>query len=273
MGLHYLRTTELTAAQRADKYRLYVEAVQNPAADVRFFSALYEQMNGRPPQTIREDFCGTAAISCEWLRHSESGRAIAIDIDPEPIEWCRAHHVPALTPQQADRLQLIERDVLEGDLPEADVILAPNTSICLLRKRADLVRYFSQCRARLLPGGLFIMDLYAGPEAQRSGKERLPGVACVGIWEQASFNSITNEAVNRIHFEFADASRLNDAFVFEMRMWSPAELIDALAEVGFRSTCTYKRSADYSLQDQAALHLVEQIEVFGCWELYIVGAA
>jgi hypothetical protein len=50
-----------STADTADKYRLYTEAVQNPEADVRFFSTLYEQENGRPPVLVREDFCGTAA--------------------------------------------------------------------------------------------------------------------------------------------------------------------------------------------------------------------
>ena len=86
------------------------------------------------------------------------------------------------------------------------------------------------------------MDLYAGPEAQRSGKDQLPGINCVGVWEQRSFNSITNEAVNCIHFEFSDGSRLDNAFLYEMRMWSPAELIDALAEVGFGTSRVYQRN-------------------------------
>ncbi|MCH8343166.1 MAG: class I SAM-dependent methyltransferase [Planctomycetes bacterium] len=271
MGLHYLKTTELTAAQRADKYRLYVEAVQNPAADVRFFSALYEQMNGRPPQTIREDFCGTAAISCEWIRSCDSARAVGVDVDAEALHWCREQRLSEMTPEEARRLELIHADVLDASTPSVDVILAPNTSICLLKKRPQLIQYLSHCRGSLNSGGLVVIDIYAGPEAQRTGEDRIKQDNFVCIWEQAEFNAVTNEALNRIHFVFADGSRITDAFVYDMRMWMPAELCDGLLESGFHGPSVYRRVEVTAASVDCSILPCQDAEIRDHWDVYVVG--
>jgi hypothetical protein len=39
----------------------------------------------------------------------------------------------------------------------ADVILAPNTSICLLRQRSELIEYLSNCCTALNPRGIMVL--------------------------------------------------------------------------------------------------------------------
>ena len=47
--------------------------------------------------------CGTAALSCAWVEEHRENRAFGIDLDPEPLEWCRQNHFPKLTADQRER--------------------------------------------------------------------------------------------------------------------------------------------------------------------------
>lgn len=264
------REHQLTAAT-ADKYALYIEALQDPDADLQFLDQVYRQKNGTLPVVLREDFCGTAAISCAWVRRREVNRAFAIDIDPEPLAWCRLHLLGALRGNEATRMKLIEADVRYVATDPADVIFAPNSSICLLKDRGELTDYVRRCRSMLGTGGIFVADVYAGPEAQRVGIDRIEcdGFAC--LWEQAKFNAVTNVALNRIHFVFPDGTRFTDAFTYDMRIWSPAELRDALIECGFSRTSTFTKGDAESAVPDSGSQRCECVEVSGTWDAYLVG--
>ena len=54
-----------TYADVADRHRLYERAVQCPEAEVDFIDRNYRLLRGRSARTLREDFCGTAAVSCD----------------------------------------------------------------------------------------------------------------------------------------------------------------------------------------------------------------
>jgi len=72
-----------TLASQADKYTLYQQAVQEPDHEVEFFDRVYRARHKRLPKVLREDFCGTFAVCCEWVK--KPGRvAIGVDLDPEP---------------------------------------------------------------------------------------------------------------------------------------------------------------------------------------------
>ena len=51
-----------------DRHLLYTAAVQSVDADLDFFLRVYKRKRGEPFKTLREDFCGTAALACEWVR-------------------------------------------------------------------------------------------------------------------------------------------------------------------------------------------------------------
>ena len=55
-------------ARTADKHELYTKAVQAPDLDAAYLARLFRRMRGRPPELLREDFCGTAELSCAWVR-------------------------------------------------------------------------------------------------------------------------------------------------------------------------------------------------------------
>ena len=78
-------------ARRASKYDLYQRSVQEPSADVRFMKRIFKKEFGRRPYLLREDFCGTGYLSCEWVKDHRLNRAVGHDIDPEPLEWGLEH--------------------------------------------------------------------------------------------------------------------------------------------------------------------------------------
>ena len=57
-----------TMADKADKHELYEQSVQNVENEVEFLQATFKSLSGRTGYLFREDFCGTAAASCQWVR-------------------------------------------------------------------------------------------------------------------------------------------------------------------------------------------------------------
>ena len=51
-----------------DKYYYYHKSVQSPDVDVKFFDRVYKEMRGKEALSLKEDFCGTFSISCEWVK-------------------------------------------------------------------------------------------------------------------------------------------------------------------------------------------------------------
>jgi len=47
-----------------DRHLLYTAAVQSVDVDLDFFQRIFRRKRGRPIRTLREDFCGTAALAC-----------------------------------------------------------------------------------------------------------------------------------------------------------------------------------------------------------------
>ncbi|MFV1959945.1 MAG: class I SAM-dependent methyltransferase, partial [Planctomycetota bacterium] len=112
-------------AKRADKYDLYQKSVQEPSCDVDFFVRAYKDRNRRRPKLLREDFCGTFAVCCEWVK-TRGRRAIGVDLDPEPLAWGREHNLEALKPTQQARVTLLQQDVRVVGGEKADVLAAQN---------------------------------------------------------------------------------------------------------------------------------------------------
>ena len=57
-----------TTPKDFDKYKYYLDSVQSPDTDVEFIRSCYREARKRDPVTLREDFCGTFMISCEWAK-------------------------------------------------------------------------------------------------------------------------------------------------------------------------------------------------------------
>lgn len=202
---------------------------------------------------LGEDFSGTAALSREWVREIKGGRAIAVDLDPEPLERARARGVKAV---QGD-----VRRATNAQRHAADVVFVGNFSIGEIHGRKDLVRYLRHARARLKRGGAFVCDTYGGSSAFSTGAvvrvHPGPGEFQTRYtWEQREANPLTGEVVNALHFRVVRAGtvelELTDAFVYRWRLWSVPELRDAMVEAGFARTEVYDKVPDAVDQDGRA---------------------
>ncbi len=238
-----------TAAELADPHRLYEIAVQSPEAEVDFVDRTYRRLRGRSARWLREDFCGTAAVSCEWVRRHRLNHALGVDLDPEVLAWGRRHNGAALTPGQRQRLEFLEQDVLAVRSRPVDIVLALNFSYWLLRGRQALKDYFEQVRATLAADGIFFLDAYGGYDSYRvMSEERHLGDPDLGpftyIWDQASYDPVSGRLVCHIHFAFPDGSRLERAFSYDWRLWSLPEIRELLADAGFSRVTVYWQGWD-----------------------------
>ena len=74
-----------TLAEQADLHELYEEAVQCVENEIEFLQDTFRELRGRDAVSFREDFCGTASASCEWVRTGAANHAVGVDIDAEVI--------------------------------------------------------------------------------------------------------------------------------------------------------------------------------------------
>src|SRR5262249_15219089 len=61
-----------TMAEEADIHELYEQSVQAVDVEVEFLRDTFRALRGREAQSFREDFCGTAALSCEWAQSASN---------------------------------------------------------------------------------------------------------------------------------------------------------------------------------------------------------
>lgn len=235
------RTTE---ASRADRHHLYENSVQEPEADVRFIDRIFKRRNGRKPRTLREDFCGTAALACHWVAHNPENAASGVDLDAPTLDWGRKHNVSKLSAEQAGRLKLIEGNVLDVGSGGFDVTCAFNFSYMIFNERKVLLQYFKRARSTLGDEGMFVIDVYGGPESQRTLEENRDCDGFEYVWDQDIFDPIQNRAVNYIHFEFDDGSEIRRAFRYDWRLWGIPELRDVMTDAGFSTTEVYWEGTD-----------------------------
>lgn len=239
-------------ADKADRYALYGLSVQEPANEAEFFTKTYEKLNGRPPRVLREDFCGTHAVCCEWVKLHPDNTAIGVDLDPEPLAWGKAILQPELTDAQRDRITLFEDDVRTHGQVKADVLAAQNFSFFLFKTRDALRNYFEHAHDNMAQDAIMVMDMMGGSECYvedhedvRTIESDVPGFKKFKyIWEQARFNPITADALFHIHFRFKDGSELDKAFTYDWRFWTLPEVTELLYEAGFSDATVYWELAD-----------------------------
>ena len=70
-----------TQAQRADRHDLYERAVQDVESEIDFVVQTWGELRKRPLRKLREDFSGTCATSCEFVRRGRTHEAWCVDID------------------------------------------------------------------------------------------------------------------------------------------------------------------------------------------------
>ena len=263
------RAPKLTA-KTADRHKLYELSVQDVETDEEFLAATFREIRGRDAKLLREDFCGTALLAGAWVKADPTRKAIGVDLDAETLEWGRENNLARLG-KHRDRVSLLEADVLTIRKPKVDILCAFNFSYFLFTERPTLLEYFKVVRSSLKPDGLFFLDIYGGPEAQTVCKDRRRLKGFTYIWDQASFNPITHQAKCKIHSRFKDGTALRNAFVYEWRLWTLAEVRDLLIEAGFQRADVYWEGTDEDGEFNGEYEPIEDPENDPSWISYIVG--
>ncbi len=259
-----------TMAERADRYDLYLRSVQVPEHEAVIFQRFFRSVFKRPASRLREDFCGAAAVSTEWVRRGKDRWAIGVDLDPEPISWGLEHLAPTLPAAARERLVLVRGDVLEVKTPKVDIVAAQNFSFMLFEERKTLLRYFRAAHAALDREGLFVLDMFGGPDVMNETEEVRPLKGFSYVWEQRSFDPVTHHAEYAIHFRFPDGSAIQDAFTYAWRLWTLPEVKDLLLEAGFRRVDVYWEGTTRSGKGDGKWRKVTRADNDPAWVAYLV---
>ena len=238
--------TRRTLASRADPHRLSERSVQAVRAEIDFVDGTYRAIRGRWASRLREDFCGTAQTSCEWVRRRAANVAVGLDLHADTLAWGDAHNRARLSPSQRRRLSLVERDAVHPGPAGAamDIVLAMNFSYWVFTERRRLLAYFRAVRRSLRRHGLFMLDHWTGWETMKPHRESRRVGGFTYTWRMASFNPISARSVCQIGFRFPDGSNLPSAFTYDWRNWSIPEVTDALHDAGFRTVTVYWEADD-----------------------------
>ncbi|MDP6949696.1 MAG: class I SAM-dependent methyltransferase [Arenicellales bacterium] len=233
-----------TQADKADRHILYERAVQCVESEIDMVDQTFETLRGRKAVTLREDFCGTANTSCEWVRRRQGTQAWGIDLDTEVLGWGKTNKVGALNSTDAGHITLLNENVLTAQTPSVDMILAMNFSYWIFQTRAGLKEYFARVRECLVDDGVLFLDSYGGYESCREMEEETDHDDFVYVWDQDRYNPITGEMQCYIHFKFPDGSKLKRAFSYNWRLWTLPELREVLTEAGFKRVLIHWEGTD-----------------------------
>lgn len=223
------------AGRAITRYDLYEWCVQSPEMQARFLRALH----GGRPRVMVEDFCGPASIARAWSLLGSGYAAHGVDRDAEPLTHALLRASEQRIPE--GRFSVARADVLRTLCPKegADVIAAFNFAVCELHDRRRLLSYLRRVRNRLKPKGIFACDVYGGVDSYSPGtsvrKIRTPVGRVEYTWQQRRADPLSGRVENAMHFRIGAARPLRNAFVYDWRLWSVPELLDALTETGFRS--------------------------------------
>lgn len=252
-----------------DRFECYELCVQSPRHVVGFLRALFLAENGSDPTILGEDFSGTCAVSRRWCKELSPARAICIDLDTDALAWARAR--ATFTDDDAPDKKAPEKlapghpiDYVHADCfadaapalrdSPCDVCFVGNFSIGYALDRATLVQYLARSRQRLLAarhgfsGGLFVCDTYGGAGAfALGGIERThPGRRGEIIryaWQHESADPttaiVTNSISLRVERDGDIVAEYPRAFEYRWRLWSIAELREAMLDAGFERTSVY----------------------------------
>lgn len=255
---------------RDEKYRLYLSSVQNPSADIEFINKEYKKIYGKKPLVLREDFCGTGMMACEWTKQSKDHKAFGIDLDLEPISFGVVNHYEELSEDEQKRMKYVNGNVLSDYDFKADVIVAFNFSYYLFKKRNDLVSYFSQVRKHLKKDSAFFIDLFGGTEARKPLEESVKHKSHTYYWDCDRYNPLTAECLYYIHFKtHRDGVKHEKVFKYDWRMWDAQELRDVLTDAGFSDTIIYWEGVDKDGSGNGVFSRATKAENCESWVTYI----
>ena len=264
-------------------HRLYEASVQYVESDLDFIQRVYRRKNGRLPYRLREDFCGTALLACEWVKRSTKNSAVGVDLHAPTIRWAKQCNVDRLTGSQKERISLVEGDVLEVEVPGVDVVLGLNFSFCVFKTRALLKRYFVSALNGLNAGGMLVLDIYGGGDsvvAKEDDSRLIPGFMTPEgeqvpefeyRWEQCSFDAVSHSTRCAIHFDVPGFGVVDHAYTYDWRLWTLPEIQELLLEAGFKTASVYLHGFTDEGESDGVFRRRVRYENEAAWIAYVVG--
>ena len=265
----------MTPKRNHEKYALYEKSVQSPERHVAWFASVYRDLKRKEALHLREDFCGTFGVCCEWARQSDKHRALGLDLDPEPIAYGRKTHFSKLSATQKKHVKVVIQDVLTPTTAKSDLIVACNFSFFIFREREILRKYFKACLKSLDQDGVLLCEMAGGPGMIEQMKET-KAVLHKGkrqftyVWDQKSFDPIQQRAHYSIHFKFPGGETLRDAFTYDWRLWTIPEVREIMHEAGFAKTVVYWET-EHEGECTGEYIASEQGDNAYSWIAYVVG--
>lgn len=256
-----------------EKYHYYEAAVQNPEFEVEFMSKMYKEIRGEKPRSMREDFCGTAAITCLWVKESGEREAWGVDLDQEPLEEGKKRHYDHLSDEVKKRIHYTNKNVLDFQ-NQTDIICAFNFSYFIFKKREELLAYFKKAYESLNNQGLFFLDIFGGPESMVELEEEQEREGFDYFWECQKFNPLTHECQYAIHIQPDGKKKYKNVFTYDWRFWTVPEVVELLKEAGFSEVKTYWEDEDEDEDDDSGdgnFYETKVAENCEAWVTYIIG--
>lgn len=238
------RARKPSGPKSRDPHWLYQESVQSPEVHFGFFERAYRERNGRRPRSLKEDFCGTALLAAQWVEGRPDRSAIGVDLDGPTLQWAHKNNVVPLPDHARARITLRRDDVMHVVKPKVDIVVALNFSYYIFRTRATLRAYFEAVRRSLSPGGVFILDMFGGWDAQKPMVERTRYRGFTYLWELHHFDPVTNFGQFYIHFKFHDGGGIRRAYSYAWRLWTIPEIREIMLEAGFKDIDLYWEGFD-----------------------------
>jgi len=266
--------------QKIHKHILYEASVQDTEIDLELIDRMTRKSSGKKAKTLREDFCGTAILACAWAHSSDKRESWGVDLHRPTLRWAEKNRLPVIG-DAADRVHLLEANVLEAETPNVDVVAALNFSYLIFKERSVLKAYFTSVYESLNKGGVFMLDLFGGPHSQEVMKEKKkipagtdftgsPTPAFTYVWDQAKFNAVDQSILCKIHFKGKYIQPIQNAFRYEWRLWGLQEITDLLMEVGFTSVDKYFEGWDEETEDSDGdMKIRKTYEDMMAWICYI----
>ena len=256
--------------ETADAFDLYERAVQDTEGEVDFISKIFRRLRKRPALRLREDFSGTAALCRQWVKSNRERSAVAVDLDQSALEWGKQAASSRMRAEPVSRIEFVHEDVRTAVHQGFDVTVAFNFSYWIFKQRADLLDYFKKAYRSLCDDGLFILDIWGGPEIHKAGKDLHEDEDFDWIWQWSEANPLTNEILCHIHFRFADGSKLSPAYTYDWRMWTVQEIREIALEAGFRGFRVFGEEVDDDGEETGKYLEFNNLTGFEAWWVYLV---
>ena len=251
------------------KYFFYESSVQNPEGDVEFINEKFQELRGKKPYSLREDFGGTGLLCCHWVKQGASYSASVVDLDSEPINYGKRKNVTKLSPRSTKRITYHQKNVLDVRDISSDVVVAFNFSYFTFKHRRELLEYFSEVKKSLKPGGVFFLDCFGGSECYTPIEEETEFDDFSYFWDLHSFDPIANHVIYYIHFKEKRKVKQKKVFSYDWRMWSLPELKEILHEVGFKDVTIYWEGDDEDGSGNGLFTPCQSAEQCDSWVVYL----